>query len=162
MPAPEGNDYAVGNPGGGAPEGNQNAVGNDGGGAPEGNANALKHGALADPSNLYSHLNEQETRWIESLVDGYLQFAPFDGDDPRRERLTRYCIMAYQEWAAADVVLKEGLTVSKQVGVNDDGEPVLVDDIHHLVERELALNAKVRQGLKNLGCLPGPTEGEET
>jgi len=62
MPAPEGNNYAIGNSGGGAPEGNQNAVGNAGGGAPPGNGNAVEHGGWSDPVKRYERLDADE-RW---------------------------------------------------------------------------------------------------
>lgn len=80
MPAIRGNDYAKGNPGGGAPEGNQNAVGNDGG-APEGNRNAVKHGGWADPLKHYKRLKDgtladdpfKAREWIDWHVAEYVQ-----------------------------------------------------------------------------------------
>jgi len=124
-------------------------------GIPEGNGNAITHGATAKPGNLYNHLEEDEREWVDSLVAGYIEVAPFGFEDPRRERLTRYCIMIYQEWAAASEVEKAGASESQPIGVNDSGEPVVRREEHHLSKRELALNTKVRQGLKSLDCLPG-------
>ena len=147
---------AVDEPGRGyaAPEGNEHADGNDGG-APGGNGNALTHGATASPLNLVFHLDDEELDWIDSLVRGYLEIAPFGYEDPRRERLSRYCVMIYQEWSAAEEILAAGHSEERTVGVNDDGNPVIRDAEHHLATRERSLNTKVRQGLKDLDCLPG-------
>ena len=125
-------------------------------GAPSGNTNAVTHGVYsASPLDLYDSLNEAEVNWIDSLVRGYLEHAPFGYEDPRRERLTKYCVMIYQEWSATEQILNDGASEEQPVGVNEAGRPVLRDQEHHLAKRERALNTKVRQGLKALGCLPG-------
>lgn len=129
-------------------------------GAPEGNGNALEHGALASPLNLKDHLNDAETAWVDSLVSGYIEVAPFGYHDPRRERLTAYAVMIYQEWSARAEVLADGASEEQPVGVNDAGRPVIKDQEHHLAGRARVLNTKVRQGLKDLGCLPGSTSAE--
>lgn len=151
MPAPEGNDYAVGNDGG-APEGNQNAVGNDGG-APVGNGNAITHGATASPINLLDHLSEEELQWVESLVDAYLDRAPFGPHDGRVERLTRTCVMIFQEWRAEEAVLEEGLSHDVVVDVTSSGEPVVRTEEHYLSRRMDRLNDKIRHNLRDLGLL---------
>lgn len=141
---------------GGAPEGNDYAVGNSGGGAPEGNGNAISHGATASPPNLYTHLSDDEREWIDDLATHYVGYAPFGPEHPLAERVTRYCTMIYQEWAAASVVESEGPSEKRPVDIGEGGEPVIRDEEHHLSKRELSLNSKIRQGLKDLGCLPDP------
>lgn len=134
-------------------------------GAPEGNGNAIIHGAKALPENLYTHLDDDERANIESLAEGYIQFAPFDGSHPLAERVLRYCTMMYQEWKAAGIVETKGPSEYATIGVNKYGEPVRQDKEHHLSRRELSLNTKIRTGLKDLGCLPdsgpsGDSDGE--
>lgn len=71
MPAEMGNNYAAGNPGGGAPPGNDNACGNDGG-APLNNANAAKHGGWADPLKHYERLkSERPPSAFKSVVGDF-------------------------------------------------------------------------------------------
>lgn len=137
MPAPEGNDYAVGNDGG----------------APEGNGNAITHGATASPINLLDHLEPDELEWIEALVDAYLQRAPFGPDDGRVERLTRTCVMIFQEWRAEEVILQEGLSHDVVVDVTSSGEPVVRTEEHYLSRRMDRLNDKIRHNLRDLGLL---------
>lgn len=123
-------------------------------GADEGNGNGLTHGATASPLNLYNHLDDEAVRWVDSLVAGYLEVAPFGYEDPRRERLTRVCVMIYQEWKAAREVMDHGPTVDKTVGVSDSGVEATQKSEHHLGTRERALNSKVRSNLKDLGLQP--------
>lgn len=138
MTAPDGNDYAVGNPGGGAPVGN---------------VNALKHGATASPINLLDHLSEEELQWVESLVDAYLDRAPFGPHDGRVERLTRTCVMIFQEWRAEEAVLSEGMGRETVVGVSSEGTPIVNTEEHYLNRRMDRLNDKIRHNLRDLGLL---------
>lgn len=69
MPAPRGNDYANGNPGGSPPSGNQNAQ---------------RHGLFSERSGYYADLSDGEQDWINSftrsLFDRYRRF--HDGNEP--------------------------------------------------------------------------------
>lgn len=107
--APEGNQNAVGNDGG-APEGNQNAVGNSGGSAPEGNGNRITHGARADPTNLYDNLDEDETAWVDSKVDAYLEEKGLERDTPDGDLVELAVMSLYQARSAHGVLFKEGLS----------------------------------------------------
>ena len=75
MPAPKGNDFAVGNAGGGAPLGNTNAIGNAGGGPPAGNGNAVKHGGWSDPAKRFDRLDagerERVAYWFRIYYDRF-------------------------------------------------------------------------------------------
>lgn len=129
-----------------------------GDGAPEGNGNAITHGVQASPANLYTHLDESERDWIDDLAEDYIEIAPFGPENPLAERVIRLCTMMYQEWKAAGIVEVEGPSENRPVVA---GETVTYrDEEHHLSRRELQLNAKVRQGLKSLGCLPGSRPGD--
>lgn len=139
----------------GGQEGNQNAVGNDGG-APEENGNAIKHGARADPVNLYKNLDDESLAWVDGLIDGYLEIATFGEDDPRVERLQMACTIMYQEWAAREVVLREGPSEDTTIGVSEAGTPVIRTDEHHLTTTASTHNQTVRMNLKDLGLLDDP------
>lgn len=129
-------------------------------GAGEGNGNAITHGATALPENLYDHLNPDEQAWIDDMADLYIEAAPFGPEHPLSERVLRYCTMMFQEWRAAGEVESVGPSENRPVDISGGGGRIVHrDEEHHLSRRELALNAKVRQGLKSLGCLPGSDRG---
>lgn len=125
-------------------------------GPPAGSANALKHGATASPITLPDHLDDDDVEWIEALVDAYLAEAPFGSESPQVERLTRTCVMIYQEWAGQRYVFDEGMATEDVVGVTDAGEPVVRTDEHYLCQRIDRLNDKIRMNLKDLGLLDDP------
>ena len=87
MPAPKGNNFAVGNSGGGAPEDNQNAVGNDGG-APEGNANAMTHGRYMSPEDRREAFSEEERVIQKALIRDHRERYPAYSEERARELAT--------------------------------------------------------------------------
>lgn len=122
----------------------------------EGNGNAITHGARSDPVNLYDHLDEDERAWVDKLVAGYLEEAPFGEDSPKVERLQMTCVVIYQEWAAREVVLCEGPSEDTVVGVSEGGQPIVRTEEHHLVSTAATHNQTVRMNLKDLGLLDDP------
>jgi hypothetical protein len=127
-------------------------------GPPKGSANNFAHGATAEPLNLVENdlLDEADVEWIYALRDAYLEEAPFGPDSPKVERLTRTCVMIFQEWAGERHVLEEGLAVEDVVGVTDKGEPIISTREHYLSQRIDRLNDKVRHNLRELGLLDDP------
>lgn len=125
-------------------------------GAPEGNGNAITHGATADPVNLFNHLDDDEQAWVELLVDGYLDEAPFDETSPKVERLQMVCVVMYQEWAAREVTLREGPSEDTVIGVSEEGAPIARTDEHHLTGTAARHNQTVRMNLKDLGLIDDP------
>lgn len=125
-------------------------------GPPKGSANNLKHGATAAPINLLNHLDDDKLEWVEALVDGYLKEADFGPESPKVERLTRTCVMIYQEWAGQEAIFNEGMAVDDVVGVTEQGEPVVRNDEHYLCRRIDRLNDKIRHNLKDLGLMDDP------
>ena len=58
----------------GAPEGNDNAVGNSGGGAPEENTNAATHGLYVETNATYQQiLSEDERQLVDDIFTDYLE-----------------------------------------------------------------------------------------
>lgn len=135
--APEGNDFAVGNPGGGAPEGNQNPA---------------KHHVYSVPSNLIEHLSDEDLGFIHKLSEAYIEAAPFGPKDPRSERILITCIKVWQEHAAEAQIAKEGLSEDVTVAMSDSG-PVTKAESHHLRRAANQLNKEVRLTLKDLGLM---------
>jgi hypothetical protein len=136
--APEGNDFAVGNPGGGAPKGNQNPA---------------KHHVYSVPSNLTEHLSDEDLGFIRDLSEAYIESAPFGPEDPRSERILITCIKVWQEHAAEAQIAKEGLSEDVTVGIGQDGTPITEADSHHLRRAANQLNKEVRLTLKDLGLM---------
>lgn len=130
--------------------------GGKGSGNPDAEGAAITHGARSDPVNLYDHLDEDERAWVDKLVDGYLDEAPFGEDSPKVERLQMICVVIYQEWAAREVVLCEGPSENTVVGVNETGQPIVRTEEHHLVSTASTHNQTVRMNLKDLGLLDDP------
>ena len=145
----------------GAPKGNKNAQGNAGGpGAPEGNMRAMKHGVQADPFHLYDKLEEQKgedaVRFVDELVDSYMDLLGFSDDDPRAERVRRACVHIYQSWAGEDQILEDGLSEDTVMGVSDSGEPIIDKDGHHLHRFTFKRDQEARQILRTLGAFDDP------
>lgn len=137
------------------PPGNDHAVGNDGG-APAGNGNAITHAATATPVNLFDHLEDHEREWVERIHAGYLKEATFGKESSKSERLLMACVMMYQEWSAREVILSDGISEDTIVGVNDEGEPIIDTEEHHLTRTASQLTGDVRMLLKDLGLLDDP------
>lgn len=124
----------------------------------ENNGNAITHGARSSPTNLYRHLDDDERGWVDQLVESYLEEAPFGEDSAKVERLQMTCTVIYQEWAAREVVLREGPSEEITMGVNEAGMPVARTDEHHLTSTASTHNQTVRMNLKDLGLLDSPEQ----
>lgn len=139
-----------------APEGNDYAVGNSGGGAPEGNTNALTHGVTADPTGLMDELEPKERTFVEQLAGSLLDIAPFNADDPRFERLQITCVKAVQERRGEREIARDGPTVERFVGTREDETPITQEEEHYLAKFTSRLSKDIRLSLKSLDCLPDP------
>jgi hypothetical protein len=150
-PAIRGNDYAKGNPGGGAPTGNDNAVGNDGG-APAGNWNAAKHHGWSDPLKHYHRLagepRETVDRYIEEFRDEYARYhgidetdaitveshivatREFDTEEEVRDAFRKVGAIFDQRWRTNGPVFDEGMVVEEEVEFETpDGETVTYTNV---------------------------------
>lgn len=121
-------------------------------GAPEGSANAMTHGAYANPLNLYRHLDEAEVQWVDSLVQGYVDHIGLEPTDPRLERLLRACVHIYQSWSAEDQILQDGISEETVVGVNDEGNPIMTKEGHHLQQFSVQRDKQAQRILKEMGA----------
>lgn len=109
MPAPEGNNFAVGNPGGGAPESN---------------TNARTIGLYMKEKGYIERQSESDQEWIleltESLVDMWRK--RHGGKPPKaiRQRLESIAIDCHRVAWADDYFASEGLTQMRQEVVGDE------------------------------------------
>jgi hypothetical protein len=97
---------------GGAPEGNQNAVGNAGGGAPALNRNSWKHGAFADVEKLDARLEGDAREHVDtlaaSLLDRAAETVPEMPVDRRWELAREAAVLLHQTMLAnADLIASE-------------------------------------------------------
>jgi uncharacterized protein YjcR len=154
MPAPKGNNFAVGNPGGGAPEGNQNAAGNPGGGPPPGNDNAvgnagggaspgndnaLKHGGWSDPALTWERLEGRDQEAADHRIDGLVeQYALVHDVDEATVRADEDLLgdfreivaMRSQRWGTVAATIEEmSVEREREVPVRGaDGETVTITE----------------------------------
>jgi hypothetical protein len=130
-PAVRGNDYAKGNPGGGAPLGNDNAVGNDGG-APEGNWNAAEYHGWSDPLKHYHRLagspRETVDRFLAEYVEDYALVHQMDTEEVEADEkvmngLRKLAATHDQRTRANGEVAKGGFMVEREIEYEgSDGE----------------------------------------
>jgi hypothetical protein len=173
-PAIRGNDYAKGNPGGGAPLGNDNAVGNDGG-APEGNWNAAQHHGWSDSLKHYHRLagdpRKRVDEHIESHREMYARYhgldmgnveqhivanQDFEDEESVRDAFRELAAMHDQRMRADGPVAKEGFMVEREVEFEDtDGEThtYTKDVVNPAIEAGLRLSSKRHTLEENLGLI---------
>lgn len=126
------------------------------GGAPEDNGNAITHGATADPTNLYTHLEEDEREWVDEMLDGYCEVLGYGEDDPRRKLIRFACVLIYQANSGEGQILEDGLSESQTIGVSESGQPVVRNESHHLTDHVLARSREARQILRTAGAFEDP------
>ena len=114
MPAPEGNDFAKGNAGGGAPPENQNA---------------MKHGLFSQSRNLLNYLEREEPKnyqWIQAKFESYLEDAPFEDGTAKADELLEVCILEYAVWRARGIQVRNGIVKNTHIK-GSDGELIEID-----------------------------------
>lgn len=143
MPAPEGNDFAVGNSGGGAPIANQNAA---------------KHQLTADPAKVLEWLERERPdayRWVEGKHASYLEDAPFDAGSAKADQLAQVCVCEYILWKNRGIQLKDGLVTQTHIK-GSDGELVEIEDERPENQAVNRMDRQVVSKLKTLGVYDDP------
>ena len=145
MPAPEGNDFAKGNTGGGAPSKNQNA---------------MKHGLYSQPDNLLDYLEREEPenyQWVQAKFESYLEDAPFEDGTAKADKLLEVCILEYVVWRARGIQVRNGI-VKKTHTKSSDGELIEIDVERPENQPVNRIDRQVMSKLKNLGILDDPDD----
>lgn len=149
MPAPEGNDYATGNPGGRPPEGNQNA---------------RTHGLYSDVELLYEDLSEPQQEHVDALIEAFEDRLADRGADvgyDTRTRLFRIAVSHMKETLADNYLVRRSheddtdnpLVAREIVGSSDSGP--IFDEVPTSMSKELSrISRDNRQWMKEMGLLP--------
>lgn len=146
MPAPRDNDFAKGNPGGGAPEQN---------------TNARKHSLYMREDDYIQRQSDDDQNWIfeltESLVDMYRR--RHGGKPPKaiRNRLESIAIDMHRVAWANDYFADEGLTQIRQEVVGD--ETITAEKLNLWASEIRHYNDSIEKRMDKHGLLDPPSEG---
>jgi len=145
--------------------GNDYAEGNPGGGAPEGNANAEIHGGFADWWKAYERFDEDTREWVDGLAADMRKKAAEHAPDIPAERRAELCLekatlMLLELRVSADVWCSpdgsgpgRGLIVEREAEI--DGETVTIRDTNPALRAETALSRRQREIAEELSLWPG-------
>lgn len=130
--------------------------GGKGSGNPDAAGVNIDHGARADPMNLYEHLGEGATAWVDGKVEAYLDKAGLALDTPSGDLVEMAVVTMYQARSAHAELAKEGLGRTKVVGVSEVGEPITDEEEHYLNKIVSRHSTDFRMFLKDAGVLDDP------
>lgn len=126
-------------------------------GAPTGTANNLKHGIHSDRSTYYQNLDYDEQAWIDEMLETLQTEAPFEeGHVAKREMLRQVVIDMHILRQTNTYIDEEGLTQEKVVDVDEDGNPIKVEEENTLNLPKDRLQRSVTKRLKELGLMDDP------
>ncbi|EMA41447.1 hypothetical protein C447_01295 [Halococcus hamelinensis 100A6] len=101
-------------------------------------------------------LEPEEQEFVERLAGSFLETASFGPESPLATILTTVCVKIVQERRGEREIARDGPTVEKVVGKQEDGTPIVEKDEHYLAKFTSRLSKDIRLSLKDLGCLPDP------
>lgn len=123
---------------------------------PEGNTNAMTHGLYAQRTNYYQSLDEDEQAFVEAIVDGWLDQAPFGRDNQAKvNRLFKIAVDEHKLWRANDYYDEEDLVV-EDFERGEDGEVHKTREEHPVNLAYDRLSRTTVKELKELGALSDP------
>ena len=135
-------------------------------GAPEGNQNATKHGLYALPEHLKAHFTETQedryTAYFEALCTRYSRIHGQDPDEFAKDRLSRIAIECVKERIADEWLAEQAgdtgnlLIESFVLDVDEQGNPVEVEQENTVLKELTALKRETRLTLKDMGLLMDP------
>jgi len=132
--------------------------GGDGTGAPEGNTNAMTHGLYAQTTNYYKSLDEDEKAFIESLVDSWIENAPFDRENTAKvNRIYKIAIDEHKMWRANDYYASEDFVDVTDIPA-ENGDSYEVKEENPINQTYDRLSRTSIKELKELGCLDSPDD----
>jgi len=128
-------------------------------GAPDPIENAIEHGLHAQRSNFYQVLDDQDQRFIEALVDSWLDQSPYDRDNVAVvNELYRCAIEQLRAWAGIDEFVEDGERTGlvTEQEIVDDGEMYEIEDEHPANLPYSRLDRDIQAKLKSLGVYQDP------
>lgn len=143
------------------------------GGAPEGNAFRMKHGLYTNRSKFVQWLEDtgrdEDRRFIEIMVDSWLDDAPFERDNTAKvNELYRAAVDQLRLWYAVDEFVDlddepgtsegeySGLVYEQVIGVGEDDQPIESVDENPINLPYSRLDRDVQKKLKNMGIYDSP------
>lgn len=130
----EDNDYAKGNPGGGAPVGNDNSV---------------VHNGWADPEKFYNRLEDDAKEYVDRLTESYVECSKADlPDDEIREKARRLSIQHIQWRSTAADTFERGWGLEEEIEV--EGETYTIWKLNPALKAERRINSKDRELMREL------------
>ena len=137
-------------------------------GAPEGNQNATTHGLYALPENLKEHFTQTQedryTAYFEALCTRYSRIHGQDPDEFAKDRLSRIAIECVKERIADEWLAEQAgdtgnlLIESFVLDVDEQGNPVEVEQENTVLKELTALKRETRLTLKDMGLLHSPED----
>lgn len=133
-----------------------------GGGAPEGNVNGMKHGLYAQRTNFYEALPDADKRFVEAMVDSWLEMAPYNRDNVGMvNELYRVAIDQVRAWLGIDEYVEDGEVVgltTEQYERDEEGNLREVVDEHPANMPYSRLDGDIRAKLKEHGIYQSPDQ----
>lgn len=130
--------------------------GGKGSGNPDAEGAGITHGATADPTNLYEHLGDEATAWVDNKVAAYLDKAGLSQDTPSGDLVEMAVVTMYQARSGHAELAQEGLGRTKVVGVSEGGGPITDEEEHYLNKVVSRHSTDFRTLLKDAGVLDDP------
>jgi hypothetical protein len=121
-----------------------------------------RHGLNAKRSRYYTQLDHDAKLEIETLIDSWLEDAPFDRDHrAKMTELFRIAVDQYRLWASQEQYDNDGMVIENVVGVDPEtGEKQTAKDENPMNLAYDRLDSRVYSKLDKLGIL-GDSEGED-
>jgi len=136
--------------------------------AEEGNQRATKHGLYALPEHLKAHFTETQqdryTAYFEALCTRYSRIHGQDPDEFAKDRLSRIAIECVKERIADEWLAEQAgdtgnlLIESFVLDVDEQGNPVEVEQENTVLKELTALKRETRLTLKDMGLLHSPED----
>ncbi len=125
-------------------------------GAPNPEVSAITHGLYAQRTNFYEQLADRDKRFVESLVDSWLEQSDYTTDNIGVvNELYRCAIDQLRAWSGIDEFVDgttyAGLVTEQQVFDESSGELQTIEDEHPANLPYSRLDRDIQSKLKNLG-----------
>lgn len=114
----------------------------------------LKHGLSLNRSGYYKSQPEKDQKWIDAIVDSFLDEAPFDEEAHGKvEKLRSVAIDLHKKRRADEYIHKQGMAQTEDVGYHEDYGPIqeTKENVLHITADRLSRES--RMTLKDLNII---------